>query len=239
MPDETGQLDTYIQAFLDHMSATRSPNTVKSYGSDLGQLSICLGGEFDLSPESLRKYLRVYGPKPVTRARKLSTLRAFVKYLRQTGKIDSDPTELFEAPYRRRTLPKALSQHQADELLSQKDQGRSPLRDRAILELAYGAGLRVAEIVGVRPLDIDFNDNTVKVLGKGSKERLSLFGEPCKRAIQNYMDEGRVPPTEGDPLFTNPKGKALSTRTVQTIIKKWAKSIGLPPDVSQIGRAHV
>lgn len=232
MPGKAAELDVHIQAFLDHMSATRSPHTVRGYGSDLGQLSICLRGQFELTPDSLRRYLRVYGPKPVTRARKLSTLRSFVKYLRQAGKMDSDPTELIEAPYRRRTLPKALSQHQAEELLSQEDQGRSPLRDRAILELAYGAGLRSSELVSVKPMDFDFEENTVKVFGKGSKERICLFGEPCKAAIQKYLHSGRIPATKGDPLFTNPRGEALSTRTVRTVIKKWAQSVGLPPDVS-------
>lgn len=232
MSGGTGDLDRDIQAFLDHMAATRAPNTVKGYGSDLAQLAKSLDGKFDFTPDALKRYLRMYARSPVTRARKLATLRAFSRYLKLVGRIDDDPTELMEVPYRRRTLPKALSQHQAEELLDQEAFGRTPLRDRAMLELAYGAGLRSSELVAVQSAEVDLDAMTVKVCGKGDKERLSLFGPPCRDAIGEYVRTERVPPMEGDPLFTSPKGRALSPRTFQTVVKRWAKRAGLPPDVS-------
>lgn len=232
MSAATGELDRDIQGFLDHMSATRAPNTVKGYGSDLAQLANSLDGRFDLSTEALKRYLRKYARTPVTRARKLSTLRAFARYLRLLGRLDDDPTELIEAPFRRRTLPRALSQHQAEELLEQQGFGRTPLRDRAMLELAYGAGLRSSELVTVQMADVDLDGLTVKVCGKGDKERLSLFGGQCREAIGAYVRTERVPPTEGEPLFTSPKGRALSPRTFQTVVKRWARQAGLPPDVT-------
>lgn len=287
-------LDGWIQAFLDHLTATRSPHTVRSYGADLAQYAAVAErqGEKGLTTETMRRFLREFGKTPVTRARKLSTLRSFVKFLRRLGKIDSDPTEALEAPIRRRRLPKALSQHQAVALLDQGDIGKTPLRDRALLELMYAAGLRASEVVGVNLSDLDMKEQTLRVFGKGNKERMTLFGETCRDAINQYVELERtpctagnlpanqtrtagVPPasipqssphapeelggrgqvasvtgragetpavrgvrrqiasgTVGEALFTNPKGGRLSSRTVQNVVHKWARQVGLPPDVT-------
>lgn len=225
-------LDAAIQEFLDSLAARRSAHTVKSYGADLSQLAAFLDGEFDLTPEKLRDYLRRYGVSSVTRARKLSALRTFVKFLKATGKIDHDPTETLEAPIKRKKLPKALSQLQASDLLDQPDGGQTPLRDRALLELMYAAGLRAAETVGLTLHELDFKDRTVMVKGKGNKQRVSLFGMACAEALQLYIQTERVPAKSGDPLFTNGKGMPLTTRTAQNIVKRWALRAGLPPDVS-------
>lgn len=232
-------LDQRIQEFLDHLASRRSPHTVRSYGSDLAQLSRHLDGKLDLTPDSLRAYLRKYGASPVTRARKLSTLRTFVKYLKQAEKLDTDPTEALEAPIRRKRLPKALSQAQAFELLEMPDEGKTPLRDRALLELMYAAGLRASETVGVNLEDLDFREQSLRVTGKGNKQRIALFGPACQTALQEYIGKERLPtnnqqPTTNNqqPVFTNPKGRRLSARSVQTVVKKWALRAGLPPDVS-------
>lgn len=227
-----GELDLAIQRFLDHLAATRSPHTVRSYGSDLAQLSEHLGGRFDLLVESLRGYLRKYGKSPVTRARKLSTLRSFTRYLRSVGMLEGDPTEALDAPYRRRPLPKTLSQHQVEALLDQEPKSKTPLRDRALLELAYAAGLRASELVGVDLADLDFQDLALRVRGKGNKERMALFGETCRAALKDYINGERVTPTDGRALFTNASGGRLTSRTCQNVIKRWARNAGLPPDVS-------
>lgn len=225
-------LDDLIQQFLDHLAARRSANTVRSYGSDLAQLSSFLEGRADLTSSSLRLYLRKFAPTPVTRARKLSTLRAFVKYLRAAGHLDHDPTEVIEAPLRRKRLPKAISIAQAGELLDQEGEGKFPLRDHALLELMYSAGLRVSELVGVNLEDFDFNAQSLVVRGKGSKERLVLFGSTSRTAIWDYMNGERTPPRAGNPLFTNANGGRLTTRTVQNVVKRWARRVGLPPEIS-------
>ncbi len=228
----TDALDFHIQAFIDNLAVRRSPNTVRSYGSDLAQLSTFLDGRFDLSPSRLRLYLRRYAPTPITRARKLSTLRAFVRYLRAAGVLDQDPTEVLEAPIRRKKLPKAMSRIQATEFLDQDAAGRTPLRDRALLELMYSAGLRVSELVGVDLKNLDLKERTVLVLGKGNKERIGLFGRTCLGSIQDYMAGERTSPRVGDPLFTNDKGGRITTRTVQNVVKRWALRVGLSPDTS-------
>lgn len=228
------ELDRLIQQFLDSLSAGRSAQTVRSYGNDLRQLSASLGGQFDLDPSRLRAYLRQYGSSPVTRARKLSSLRSFVKYLKQIGRLSADPTESLEAPIRRRKLPKAINQHQAESLLDQSPQSASPLRDRALLELMYSAGIRVSELVGINLNDLDFAAGTVLVRGKGNKHRLALFGATCAEAINTYLSKERGESTVPlpEPLFLGPTGHRLTTRTVQNVIKRWSAAAGLPPEVS-------
>jgi integrase/recombinase XerC len=225
-------LDQRIQEFLDHLASRRSPHTVRSYGSDLAQLSVSLNGEFDLSPSRLRLYLRKYGSSPVTRARKLSALRTFAKYLKQAGHLQLDPTESLEAPIRRKSLPKALSLDQTTELLDQAEGGRTPLRDRALLELMYAAGIRASEVVGVNQSDISFTEGSILVRGKGNKERVALFGSTCRTALLDYFSGERVTPEVGDPYFTNKDGRRLTTRTVQYVVKRWALRAGLSPEVS-------
>ena len=225
-------LDEAIQAFLDQMGARGSAHTVRSYGADLAQLAVVTDGVFDLSEPVLRRYLREYGKTPITRARKLSCLRSFIKFCRSAGWIDRDPTEGMDAPYRRRDLPKNLSQQQAEGLLESDVESRTPMRDRAMLELAYATGMRASEIVGVDLGDFDFKNGRLIVLGKGNKERVVLFGGPCGWAINEYVKGERVAPPEGDALFTNEKGGRLTTRTLQNVVRRWARAVGLPEDVS-------
>jgi site-specific recombinase XerD len=195
-------------------------------------LSVSLNGEFDLIPSRLRLYLRRYGSSPVTRARKLSTLRSFARYLKQAGHLQLDPTECLEAPIRRKSLPKALSLDQTTELLDQSEGGRTPLRDRALLELMYAAGIRASEVVGINHTDIDFGEGTILVRGKGNKERVAFFGSTCRTALLDYASGERIPPEAGAPFFTNKVGRRLTTRTVQNVVKRWALRAGLSPEVS-------
>lgn len=225
-------LDEWIQAFVDHLSATKSVHTVRNYGSDLAQFAAVADGEF--SESSMRRFLRENASTPVTRARKLSTLRTFTKFLRQTQRIDFDPSAALDAPMRRRSLPKAVSQSQAVNMLEQEWGGKHPARDRALLELAYGAGLRASELVGIDLLDLDLKECMVRIRGKGNKERLAVFGEPCRAALNSYIGGERVTPidTKHNPLFTNPQGKRLSTRSVQNIVHRWAIQAGLAEGVT-------
>ena len=186
----------------------------------------------DLTPDRLRLVLRKYAKTPITRARKLSTLRSFCRFLRRQNVLENDPTELLEAPIRRKNLPKSLSRQQATDLLDQTDQGRTPLRDRALLELMYSAGLRVSELVAIDVTDLDFDAQTVRVLGKGNKERIALFGRTARQSLQEYIGGERVSPTHSHAVFTNSNGGRLTTRTVQNVIKRWCVAVGLPPQTS-------
>lgn len=231
-------MDQAIQRFLDYLQARRSAHTVRSYGADLAQLAQHLDGRWPIATDGLQSYLRVYGGSPASRARKLSTLRSFARFLRREGLIEADPTEPLDAPIRRKRLPKALSRQQAGAMLDQPGSTKTPLRDAALLELMYSAGLRVSEVVGANLADFDWREGSLRVRGKGNKERVALFGEPCRRAIERYRGEERVAPREGDPLFTNPDGGRLTARTAHRIVKRWAAQAGLPPETSPHSLRH-
>ncbi len=224
-------MQAWIQEFLDHLQATRSPHTVRAYGSDLAQLAVFTGGKPDLSPETLEKYLRAYAPQPTTRGRKLSTLRAFVRYLRAVGQLDSDPTATLVTPIKHRPLPAVLTSHQAGQLLDQAPPGKSPLRDAALLEMLYGAGLRASEVVRLDLSDVGLNTQRVRVRGKGNKERIAVFGGAAARAVQAYLTQERVS-GKSEAVFVNASGQRLTTRTVQNVVHRWAQASGLPPDVT-------
>jgi site-specific recombinase XerD len=225
-------LDEHIKGFLESLAAKRSPHTVRSYGSDLQQLSQMLEGQFDLSTGNLRSYLREFGGSSVTRARKLSALRTFVRHLKRAGVIREDPTEALDAPIRRKKLPKALSTVQTTELLDQSAESSFPLRDRAMLELMYAAGLRASEVAGTNLQDVDMKECGVLVQGKGNKQRISLFGRTCRSALQDYIHGERTAPKGHDALFTNDRGGRITTRTIQNVVKRWAIQAGLPPEIS-------
>lgn len=225
-------LDRHIKGFLESLAAKRSPHTVRSYGSDLEQLSNMLEGRFDLTTANLRSYLREHGGSSVTRARKLSTLRSFVRHLKRAGVLKEDPTEALEAPIRRTKLPKALSQVQTTELLDQIAESSFPLRDRAMLELMYAAGLRASEVASTNMQDVDMRECNILIQGKGNKQRISLFGNTCKSALLDYIKQERTTPKGHDALFTNDRGGRITTRTIQNVVKRWARQAGLPPETS-------
>lgn len=221
-----------VEQFLEHTAATRSPHTVRSYRADLAQLAPMVPPNGPLTEELLLRYLRTYGQNTVTRARKLSCIRTFCKFARRTGWLSGDPTESLSSPIRRKRLPKVINQTQAVALLEQPTPSKTPLRDQAILELLYSAGLRASEAASANWDDFDFSSKTVRVRGKGSKQRIALFGATCARALTEYFRSERVRPVEGQPVFTNAQGRRITTRTIQNIVHRWAANAGLPPSTT-------
>lgn len=223
-------LDELVESFLAELSVRRSPQTVRAYGADLRALVAFLDDRPRLTELRLREYLRSKPTSPRTRARKLSALRTFSQFLLRVGEIEVDPTDGLQGPYRRRSLPKALSESQTEAMLDAEPASQFPHRDRALLEILYGAGLRAAEVVALDLHDVDFGEATLRVRGKGSKERLVFFGRTCAAALRDYLSAERE--TDEAALFVNRRGNRLSTRTLQNIVKRWARAAGLPADVS-------
>ena len=230
-----------IAEFGKHLGAGHSKHTLRNYLSDLNQMmevcrSRCIEDISKIGVEDIRQFLREKGKTPVTRARKLSSLKAFWKYLLQSKQAAGDPTAQLEAPIRRKRLPKHVSKEQANQIV-EAILGKYPLRDIAILELIYGAGLRASEITGLKLFDVNLQDGTALVLGKRSKQRIVVFGEACREALIRYIDTERVV-NDCESLFLNPQGKRISERTLQNIVARRRAIAGVSEDVTPHSLRH-
>lgn len=225
-------MDSDIERFLLHLSTVRAQNTVKAYASDLAQFAqVCEdAGVTDVgrvTADEIRRYLRPYSAAPeATTSRKLYSVRSFFRFLRSRGLVGSDPTLDVDAPIRRRRLPKALTLTQTEELL----EAGARLRDRAIVELLYGAGLRVQELCNLDIRNLDFETRTCRVLGKGGKERVSVFGRAAADALVEYLTKER-PALLGKKaclaVFLNKHGDRLTVRSVYRIVSALGQAQGL------------
>ncbi|MEP0764939.1 MAG: tyrosine recombinase XerC [Fimbriimonadia bacterium] len=230
-------MDEAIERFLGHLATSRAAHTVKAYATDLAQFAeVCdqagVRSPEAVRPEHVRRFLRAFShAKASTPARKLYAVRSFYRFLRSRGMVERDPTLEVEAPIRRERLPKALTARQAAQLV-EGVQGGEPtaLRDRAALELLYGAGLRVQELCNLNVSDLDITAGTCRVLGKGSKERIAVFGRAATEALVEYVAHGRpkllskrVEPA----LFLNSKGGRLTVRSIHRLAQRAAAKVGL------------
>jgi len=167
-------------------------------------------------------------------SRKLSALRSFYRYLRRAGAVERNQTDLVGAPKLERRLPPAISAEDMDRFLSGPDLARpAGVRDRALLEVLYAAGLRVSEAAAMNAADVDFATREVRVTGKGSKTRVALLGGPAIEALDRYLKEVRgqwASRRSGDALFLNRYGGRLTVRSMQNTVKRYALKAGLPPD---------
>lgn len=208
--------------FLRDLKATgASPRTVAAYERDLGQLESWAGaselGPGQVGHKDLRRYaasLSAAGRAPATVARKLAAVRGFFGFLLRTGRVGQNPADLVSAPRRKAKLPQVLTAGQMASFFEAVPAG-TPLeiRDRAMFELAYSCGLRSEEVLTLNLDSIDFDDELIRVLGKGSKHRLVPIGEPARRAVELYLAKAR-PELVTDPdqrtLFLSRNGRPLS-----------------------------
>jgi site-specific recombinase XerD len=183
--------------------------------------------------------------------RKVSTIRSFYRWLRTEDILNADPFFGVTGPKPPRRLPDILQPSDIDRLIAAVD-GSEPgdLRDRALLELLYAAGLRVSEAVSLDVPELDLRDRTVRVRGKGKKDRVGVFGEPAEKALRRYLADGRPQlanarsrpthkprpsgrsaETNGAPFFLNRSGGRLTTRSVQSLVRRYAIKAGLPYEV--------
>ncbi|MFQ5528757.1 MAG: tyrosine-type recombinase/integrase, partial [Gemmatimonadota bacterium] len=167
------------------------------------------------------------GRAPATISRKLSTVRVFFGFLHRTGRLADNPSRLVAARAPRRRLPSFLSRGQVESLFESMPCGdTTSLRDRAILELLYSSGLRLAELHGLDVDDVDLEAGTVRVLGKGRKERITPIGREAAAAIRRYLEADRSAggTRSGQWLFTSRNGSRLSRRQIQRIVGRWLAS---------------
>ena len=227
----------HIVAFLRHLDAVRnvSPHTVRSYGSDLEQLSEFLGNPAPaaVTHQDLRRFLGhliASGTKKSSLARKLSAVRSFYKHLNREGVVTHDPARLVATPKQERRLPAVLTVDDAFRLLAGPADKGDRLRDRAVLETLYSAGIRASELVGIDLADIDRRGRLIRIRGKGRKERIVPVGQTALESIDAWCASRKTP--QEPAVFTNPSGKRLTARTVQRIVETYRKELGLSQKAS-------
>jgi integrase/recombinase XerD len=230
-------LDPDIEGFLALLATRRAPKTVEAYRRDLTALSDWLKGPVStVKTEQLEQYLaelRAAGLAPATIARRVAAIRSFFRHLTLLGVRGDNPAAELELPRRRRTLPRTLSPSEAERLVEAAS-GTSPraLRDRALVELLYGAGLRVSEAVGLDKGSVDLDARLVRCIGKGSKERIVPIGRQAVTALRRYLSRGRpfLDTRHRPELFLNAKGGGLTRAGAFLILRRLAAKAGLEPE---------
>jgi integrase/recombinase XerC/integrase/recombinase XerD len=223
--------------------------TRRAYGIDLGQFAEqarAAGIEpGDVRHRDVRRYgagLSGAGAAPATVARKLAAVRGLYDFLVRSERTGQNPAELVSSPKREQKLPSVLDVEQVRSLLEKIPTGTPlRLRDRAMLELAYSCGLRCEEIVNLDRDSVDFESERLRVLGKGSKERLLPVGEPAQRALRGYLERGREAlarePAERA-LFLSKSGRRLSNSDITRRLGLWVREAALAGGISPHSLRH-
>jgi len=233
----------------DLLARSMAERTRRAYGVDLGQfVEWAEAGGMEpgkVRHRDVRRYgagLSSGGAAAATVARKLAAVRGLFDFLVRTERVGQNPADLVSSPKREQKLPRVLSSEQVRSLL-ERIPARTPLelRDRAMLELAYSCGLRCEEIVNLDHDAFDFETEQLRVLGKGSKERLLPVGEPAQRALRSYLERSRHA-LDSDPrqaaLFLSKSGRRLSNSDVTRRLALWVREAALAAGVSPHSLRH-
>lgn len=236
----------HLQAFEDALQLEEgaSPRTIEAYRRDVIRCAAWLRAQGittarDITPGSLREFvyhLKDLGLAGSSIRRNISALRTWFRILVAEGLVHTDPTERLDSPQRWRTLPEVLSVDEVTRLLAAPQlEERLAFRDRAMLELAYGAGLRVSEWIGLAVKDVLLEEGLLRVFGKGSKERLVPIGRSAIGAVAVYLRELRPVLEKGAGkgiLFLNGQGKPLTRMGAWKILRKYVEQAGIEKAVS-------
>lgn len=251
----------FVNSFLDYTITilNKSPNTVKEYNYDIANFLKYIKKQFKLTDEADLKEIKIndmdisilkkitlqniHGyisymaidlkSSPATRARKISAIRVFFKYLTSKAKIiDVNPAQDLETPKLGKRMPRYLSLEESKKLLnvSQDDTDRNSVRDHAIITLFLNCGMRLSELVGINISNIDFSESRMTVIGKGNKERTIYLNKACMNALTDYLSirpHDKVKNDSRDALFLSERKERISNRTVQNIVKNELARAGL------------
>jgi integrase/recombinase XerC len=256
-------LSRAIDGFESYLADERrfSPRTVRAYRTDLDRFARFWQDEFANEPAgktplsrmdalSVRSYLAsLHRGGLVNRsiARHLSTLRSFFRWACREGHLEKNPAKGVPAPRVPKTLPRALTLADTENLLDTDDETGFVERDRALFELLYATGLRVSEAAGLDLEDVDFSARLARVTGKGGKERIVPFGSAAAESLEEYLParaqrrrgyEGPSERSAGEPLFVNARGGRLTTRSMARLLKQRLRAAGLPPEISPHALRH-
>ena len=228
--------------FLTHLQLERgaSPHTVEAYRRDLIDLGDFVEHEDPdtIAVSVLDDYglaLRDRGLSPATVRRRLAAVRAFLKHRAREGARNAAPGRGMPLPRLGRQLPEPLTKAEAERIVTMPDATPRGLRDRAMLELLYGAGLRVSELVSLRVSDVDLRDGVVRCMGKGAKQRLVPMGKSATEAARVYLQRGRPylgRLQRGDILFLNHRGQGITRQAVFQLVREHARRAGVAKEVT-------
>lgn len=251
----------FVNSFLDYTITilNKSPNTVKEYNYDIANFLKYIKKQFKLTDKADLKEIKIndmdisilkkitlqdiHGyisymaidlkSSPATRARKISAIRVFFKYLTSKAKIiDVNPAQDLETPKLGKRMPRYLSLEESKKLLnvSQDDTDRNSVRDHAIITLFLNCGMRLSELVGINISNIDFSECRMTVIGKGNKERTIYLNKACMNALKDYLSirpHDKVKNDSRDALFLSERKERISNRAVQNIVKNELARAGL------------
>ena len=243
-------LADHRHAFLRYLDRERnaSPHTVRAYAADLAQFEAHLATELGRAGRSdevdhlmIRAFLaRLHrdGVKKVSAARKLASLRTFFKYLCREGILGRNPARALLSPRLDKKIPGHLEEGEVASLVEVPGDAPAALRARAILELLYGTGIRCAELVGLDLPDIDRGARTVRVLGKGSKERIVPFGKTAGLALERYLAVRDQARPRSAAVFVNARGGRLTDRWIRQIVTQRVRQVAIERHLSPHSLRH-
>lgn len=225
-----------VRSFLDFCRVEKglAANSLHSYRFDLQRLSSEIAAPQKATSSDLTGYVEsLYraGLSARSIARHITTLRNFYSFLAREGEIDRDPTEFLAQPRQWTTLPKYLNREEVDRLLAAPPVDKpTGVRDRAMLEVLYAAGLRVTELCRLELSAVEQNLGVLRVNGKGNKQRLVPFGEPAREALERYLHEGRPGLLKGRAsrfVFITARGSAMTRQAFWKLIRGYGKKVGI------------
>ena len=234
-----------LNDFLDYLDNQRnySDYTILNYKKDIEEYYEFLNEKkytFDnMDYKKCIDYLLFLEKKELKKtsvSRRLSSLRTFYKFLVLNNYTDSNPFLLVSSPKKEKRIPKYINYQGIDEIFNIPNLNTPDgQRERVILEVLYGSGVRVSELVNIKIKDIDFNNRTILIFGKGSKERLVSFGEPAEDAINNYLKNGRkilLGEIKSDYLIVGKEKESLTTRRIEQIINDLIKETSIKMNIT-------
>ena len=235
-------LHTAIDAFLTHIAVERglATATIEAYGRDLAALAQSLGDVSvrGISARVLRHHfeqLEARGCAPSTRARARSAVSRLLAFLRSEGLLASDPLSELGRPRRGRRIPRVLSQREVTVLIEAPDESPLGIRDRAMFEILYAAGLRVSELVSLKLSNLHLESRACIVQGKGRRERLALLGEPAVAWLSRYLEEVRphwASDRANDVVFLSQRSVGLTRQAVWYRIRYHARKAGIAQKIT-------
>jgi len=233
-----GELNKILSKYFDYLeSKSLSDNTVKNYFRDLIDYFIYLklndlSPTKSIEPKYIRKMLSFLidkGFSKVSISRKISAIKSYITFLEKFNYSKNNYSELISIPKKSKSLPKVMTKKEVSQLIKHVEMNtKKNLRDDALIELLYSTGLRVSEVANLKLKDINLKKSEIKILGKGNKERIVIFNNKSKEKIIRYLkNDKRFISLKTEALFQNKFKEALTTRSIQRILKKYLNFSGI------------